>query len=167
MFVRVGRLGAPIGITNLSEVGLFSASALMMDTLGTVPLAAHTVAVQLASITFMVHLGLSNVATIRAGNAYGARDPGRMADGAKVVTAMSLGMAALTIIAFLSFPKALILLFVDAADPALPEIMAIGIGLLAMAALFQLVDGAQVIALGLLRGVQDTEVPMVLAAISY
>lgn len=167
MFARVARLGAPIGITNLSEVGLFSASAFMMGTLGTVPLAAHTVAVQLASITFMVHLGLSNVATIRAGNAYGARDPNRMAVGAKVVTAMSLAMALATIALFLALPGPLILAFVDASDPDLPDIMAIGVGLLAMAALFQLVDGAQVIALGLLRGVQDTGVPMVLAFVSY
>ncbi|MEM8579112.1 MAG: MATE family efflux transporter [Pseudomonadota bacterium] len=167
MFARVARLGAPIGVTNLSEVGLFSASAFMMGALGTVPLAAHTVAVQLASITFMVHLGLSNVATIRAGNAYGARDPARMAAGAKVVTVMSLAMAGATIVLFLAFPEWLTLQFVNRADPSFDEIMAISVGLLAMAALFQLVDGAQVIALGLLRGVQDTEVPMVLAAISY
>ncbi|MEO0937339.1 MAG: MATE family efflux transporter [Pseudomonadota bacterium] len=167
MFARVAKLGAPIGVTNLSEVGLFTASAFMMGALGTVALAAHTVAVQLASITFMVHLGLSNVATIRAGHAFGARDPDRMATGAKVVTAMSLVMAALTIILFLAAPQFLILLFVNPSDPDLPQIMAIGVGLLAMAALFQLVDGAQVIALGLLRGVQDTGVPMVLAAISY
>ncbi|MEL7099636.1 MAG: MATE family efflux transporter, partial [Pseudomonadota bacterium] len=158
---------APIGITNLSEVGLFTASALMMGVLGTVPLAAHNVAVTLASITFMVHLGLSNVATIRAGNAFGARDPDRMAAGAHVVTVMSLVMALVTVLIFLAFPHALIGLFVSRSDPDFPQILSIGVGLLAMAALFQLVDGAQVIALGLLRGVQDTEVPMVLAAISY
>jgi multidrug resistance protein, MATE family len=69
MLVRVFTLGLPIGLTTLSEVGLFAASSLMMGWLGTIPLAAHGIAIQLASLTFMVHLGLSNVATIRAGNA--------------------------------------------------------------------------------------------------
>ncbi len=167
MLSRVFRLGVPIGLTSLSETSLFAASAFMMGWLGTVPLAAHGIAVQLASATFMVHLGLSNAATIRAGNAYGRGDRSHMARGALVVTALSLAMAALTITLFLTFPVPLISLFLEPGDPDRPAILAIGIGLLAMAALFQLVDGAQVIALGLLRGVQDTGVPMIMAAVSY
>jgi putative MATE family efflux protein len=81
MLRDVFRLGWPIGLTSLSEVGLFAASAMMMGWLGKIPLAAHGIAVQLASITFMVHLGLSNVATIRAGNAWGRRDLDHMARG--------------------------------------------------------------------------------------
>ena len=133
----------------------------------TVPLAAHGIAVQLASITFMVHLGLSNVATIRAGNAYGRQDPIQMDRGARVVTAMSLIFAALTIGLFLLLPEEFLSLFMQQDEPRRPEILAIGVGLLAMAALFQLVDGAQVISLGLLRGVQDTRMPMIYAAVSY
>lgn len=167
MLARVFRLGLPIGLTSLSETSLFTASALMMGWLGTIPLAAHGIAVQLASTTFMVHLGLSNVATVRAGNAYGRRDRDHMARGAAVVTGMSLAMAAATITLFLTIPETLLSLFMDADDPDRPEILAIGVGLLAVAALFQLVDGAQVIALGLLRGVQDTAVPMVIAALAY
>ncbi|WP_366523332.1 MATE family efflux transporter [uncultured Roseobacter sp.] len=167
MLTRVFRLGLPIGLTGLSEVGLFAASAMMMGWLGTVPLAAHGIAVQLASITFMVHMGLSNVATIRAGNAFGRHDPAHMEKGAWVVTWMSLGMAALTIVVFVSMPEPLISLFMQDDEPFRVEILLIGTGLLAMAALFQLVDGAQVIALGLLRGVQDTKVPMICAALSY
>jgi MATE family multidrug resistance protein len=167
MFMRVFRLGLPIGLTALSEVGLFAASAMMMGWLGTIALAAHGIAVQLASITFMVHLGLSNVATIRAGNAYGRRDAGHMARGAVIVTALSIGFAAVTIIGFVVWPELLISMFMQKSEPARVGILAVGIGLLAMAALFQLVDGAQAIALGLLRGVQDTRVPMWMAAFSY
>ena len=76
VFGRVFRVGFPIGLTVLSETGLFAATAIMMGWLGTVPLAAHGIALQLASITFMVHLGLGNVATIRAGNAFGRGDRG-------------------------------------------------------------------------------------------
>lgn len=167
MLGRVFRLGVPISLTALSEVGLFAASAMMMGWLGTIPLAAHGIAVQLASITFMVHLGLSNAATIRAGNAWGGRDRPRMARGALVVTVMSVAFAALTIAAFVIWPEPLIDIFMQKDEPARVEILAIGVGLLAMAALFQLVDGLQAIALGVLRGVQDTAIPMWMAAFSY
>ena len=167
MLARVFMLGWPIGLTALSEVGLFAASAVMMGWLGTVPLAAHGIALQLASLTFMVHLGLSNVATIRAGNAYGRHDPFHMERGARVVTAMSLTFAALSIAVYLLFPEQLLSFFMQEDEPRRVQILAIGVGLLAMAALFQLVDGAQIIALGLLRGVQDTRMPMIYAAVSY
>lgn len=167
MMGRVFRLGWPIGLTNLSEVGLFAASAFMMGWLGEVPQAAHGIALQLASITFMVHLGLSNVATIRAGNALGRHDMPHMRRGAHTVTALSVAMALATIVLFVAVPEPLISLFLGRDVAGRDEIMAIGIVLLVMAAIFQLVDGAQVIALGLLRGVQDTTVPMVLAGVSY
>lgn len=167
MLARVFRLGWPIGLTTLSEAGLFTATALMMGWLGTVPLAAHGVAVQLAAMTFMVHMGLSNAATVRAGNALGRGDRTHLARGTIAAHGLSLGMSVLTIAGFLLFPEPLISLYLDDQEPARLEILRIGASLLAMAALFQLVDGAQVIALGVLRGVQDTKVPMFLAAISY
>lgn len=167
MLVRVFTLGLPIGLTTLSEVGLFAASSLMMGWLGTIPLAAHGIAIQLASLTFMVHLGLSNVATIRAGNAYGRRDVQHMARGAVIVTGLSLVFALVTMVGFVGWPEPLISVFMQEDEPARLEILTIGTGLLVMAALFQLVDGAQVVALGLLRGVQDTQVPMIMAGISY
>ncbi len=167
MFARVFNLGWPISLTSLAETGLFVASALMMGWLGTIPLAAHGIAITLASGTFMVHLGISNAATIRAGNAYGRRDVNHMARGGRTAIVLSLVMSALTVLVFLTVPEFLIDGFLDAGEPARDQIMAIGVGLLAMAALFQLVDGAQVIALGLLRGVQDTKVPMIIAAFSY
>ena len=167
MLMRVFRLGVPIGFTGLSETGLFTATAVMMGWLGTVPLAAHGIALQCAGITFRLHLGISNVATIRAGNAFGRGDREHLAKGAYIVFAMSLVAALLTIIGFLLWPEPLVLAFMQPSEPARDQILIIGVGLLAMAALFQLVDGAQVIALGLLRGVQDTKVPMYMAAFSY
>ncbi len=167
MFGRVLRLGVPIGLTTLAEVTLFATSAIMMGWLGQVPLAAHGIALNLASATFMVHLGLSNAATIRAGNALGRRDRAHLKRGAIAVTGMSLVVSVLTIILFLTCAEPLISLFMEADNAQRGEILAIGTGLLAMAALFQLVDGAQVIALGLLRGLQDAQVPMIMAALSY
>ena len=167
MLVRVFRLGLPIGLTILCETGLFAAAALMMGWLGTIPLAAHGIAVQLASITFMVHLGFCNVATIRVGNAFGRRDIPHMARGAHMVMLLSLFFSAITIVAFVVWPEPLISLFMREGETARAEILTIGVGLLAVAALFQLVDGAQAVALGMLRGAQDTKVPMIYAAISY
>ena len=167
MLSRVFRLGLPIGLTNLSESSLFAASALMMGWLGTVQLAAHGIAVSLAGLTFMVHLGLSNAATIRAGNALGRKDRPHLARGTHVVTAMSLAMSMIAIAAFLLIPEPMMSLFLDPGDPQRADILLVGAGLLAVAALFQLVDGIQAIALGVLRGVQDTAAPMIIAALSY
>ena len=167
MFTQVFKLGLPIGLTNLSESSLFAASAIMMGWLGTIPLAAHGVVVSLAGLTFMVHLGLSNAATIRAGNAFGRRDRDHLKRGTQVVTVLSLGMSVVAILVFVIFPEQLIGLFLDPSEPERDAILAVGVGLLVVAALFQMVDGLQAIALGVLRGVQDTAVPMAMAAISY
>ena len=167
MLLRVFRLGWPIGLTTLSEVGLFAATALMMGWLGTVPLAAHGIAMQLTSITFMVHLGLGNVATIRAGNAIGRNDIFHLVRGAKTLIFMSFLTAIVTVVLFVALPELLIGIFMNNGEPARAQIIIIGVNLLMMAALFQLMDGAQVVALGLLRGMQDTKMPMIIAAVSY
>ena len=166
-FGKVFRLGWPIGMTNLAEVGLFAAASIMMGWLGTLPLAAHGIALQIASATFMVHLGLSNVATIRAGRALGRGDLAGLRMGGKVVIAVSMAMVAGTMVLFLSVPQVLMGAFLGPDDPDRAAVIAIGIGLLAAAAVFQMADAGQVMALGLLRGVQDTRVPMVIAALSY
>ena len=166
-FAHVFRLGAPIGVTNLAEVGLFAASSLMMGWLGTLQLAAHGIALQLASLTFMVHLGLSNAATVRAGNAIGRRDALNLARGARVALLMSLVTAFVAVAIFLTFPEQLLTLFLSPTEPDRDAILAIGVNLLFVAALFQVVDGAQILALGLLRGVKDTRAPLIIAAFSY
>jgi MATE family multidrug resistance protein len=163
----VFRLGWPIGVTNLAETGLFAASSVMMGWLGTLPLAAHGIAMQLTSVAFMIHLGLSNAATVRAGQSYGRRDKGALRSGALVAVGLSGGFALLTVVAFIAVPEWLISGFLSPTEPDRAAVIAIGTGLLAAAALFQLADAGQVMALGLLRAVRDTRAPMVIAAISY
>ncbi len=164
---RVFRLGVPIGVTNLAEAGLFTASSLLMGLIGTLELAAHGIALQVISVIFMAHLGLSNAATVRAGRAVGRGDGPGLRRGAAVVAGLSMGFALVAVALCLLLPATLVGLFLDPSDPVRPEVIAIGVVFLAVAALFQLFDAAQVIALGLLRGLQDTGVPMIFAAISY
>jgi MATE family multidrug resistance protein len=163
----VFRLGWPIGLTSLAEGGLFQASALMMGMIGTVELAAHGIAMQCASITFMVHVGLSSAATVRTGLAVGQGDGQGLREGARVAIALSVVFSLVTVALFLAFPAPILSLFLDTTQPGADQIVAFGTVLLAMAALFQVADAMQVMALGLLRGVQDTRVPMALAAVSY
>ncbi|QFG37052.1 MATE family multidrug resistance protein [Paracoccus pantotrophus] len=160
-------LGLPIGLTMVAEGGLFVGSNVMMGWIGTRELAAHGIALQLASLTFMLHLGMSNAATVRIGQAKGRGDGRWMRDAGVTVTAVSVVIAALAMAAFELFPRQLVGLYLDASDPETPAIVGIAAGLLFYAGLFQLTDAMQVIGLGLLRGVQDTRVPMVIAAISY
>ena len=167
MFGTVFRLGWPIGLTTLAEVALFVMSALLMGLIGTVELAAHGIALQLASATFMVHLGLSNAATIRASTAAARGDTGHLARGARAVVVLSLIMVALATLVFLAIPEPLLNAFIDPDDPARARILRVGTVLLALAALFQLGDAMQVIHLGILRGLQDTRMPMVMASVSY
>lgn len=164
---RVFRLGWPIGVTSLLESSLFLASTVMMGWIGTLELAAHGIAMMAASVTFMLHLGLSNAATVRAGQAFGLRDPQALRDGGKVVVALSALIALATVALFLIWPEPIISAFMKPGEPDRAAVLAVGVSLLAAAALFQLVDAAQVLALGLLRGVQDTRVPMLIAAFSY
>lgn len=164
---RVFRLGWPIGLTSLAEGGLFSASAVMMGWIGAIELAAHGVAIQLASLTFMVHIGFSQAATVRAGRALGRRDELSLRRGGITAIGMSALFAILTSVVFLALPETLVSLFIDPNEPERANLLRIGASLIMVAALFQLVDGLQVLALGLLRGVQDTTVPMVMATISY
>ncbi|SIT83055.1 multidrug resistance protein, MATE family [Yoonia rosea] len=164
---RVFMLGWPIGVTSLAEGGLFSASAIMVGWIGPIELAAHGIAIQLASLTFMVHIGFSQAATVRAGRALGRRDEISLRRGGMTAIGMSAIYAIVTSLIFLAMPEALVSLFIDPNEPERANLLRIGASLVMVAALFQLVDGLQVLALGLLRGVQDTTVPMVMAAISY
>ena len=167
IMAKVFRLGLPIGLTSLAEGGLFAASAVMMGWIGELELAAHGIAIQLASVMFMVHIGLSQAATVRAGRALGRNDEAGLRRGGVVAFGLSGAFVVFTVILFLAIPELLISGFIDPDEPQRPALLAIGVSLLAVAALFQAVDALQVMALGLLRGVQDTAVPMVMAVVSY
>lgn len=164
---QVFRLGWPIGLTGLMEGGLFHAAALMMGWIGTIELAAHGIALEVTAMCFMIHVGLSNAATVRTGRFDGAGDAQGLRDGAKVALALSQGLGLGVIACFVLFPAQIIGLFLAADNPQLPQIVAYGTVLLLLAALFQVADAGQVMALGLLRGIRDTRVPMVIAAVCY
>lgn len=163
----VWRLGVPIGLTGVAEGGLFHASALMMGWIGTVELAAHGIALEVAALTFMLHVGLSSAATIRVAQFEGRDDWFGLRRAAVVALALSLVVAVASVALFLTLPRPIVALFLDMAKPESAAILAYGVVLLMVAGLFQLADGMQVMALGLLRGIRDTQVPMVLAAVSY
>lgn len=164
---QVFRLGVPIGLTGLAEGGMFQASALMMGWIGTVELAAHGIALEVAALTFMLHVGLSSAATIRLARFDGQGDRVALRQAAKVAVVISFGVAIASVALLLAIPGPIVALFLDLSKPESAAILAYGTVLLGVAALFQLADGMQVMALGLLRGVQDTRVPLVLAAVSY
>lgn len=166
-FGDVFRLGWPIGLTNLAESGMFSASAILVGLIGTIPLAAHGIALQVASATFVVHLGLSQAATVRAGRAFGRDDLDGLWRGGWAAVFLSGAFVAVTMVIYVTLAEPIIDAFIDPDEPERVAILAIGAALLLVAAIFQLVDAGQVMALGLLRGIQDTQVPMYLAAFSY
>jgi MATE family multidrug resistance protein len=167
VFFDVFRLGWPIGLTLLAESGLFVGTTVMMGWIGTTELAASGIAMQIISVTFMVHIGLSSAATVRAGHAWGRGDRANLRQAAVAALVLSAGMVALTIALLIGFREELVGLFVGPDDPLRPVIVLLGAQLLIVAAVFQLADAAQVMALGLLRGVQDTRIPMIYAVVSY
>ncbi len=164
---EVSAMGWHVGLTTLAEVSMFSATGLLVGLLGTVPLAAHGIVLQLAALSFMVPLGLSNAATVRAGRAHGRRDIDALRGGAAAAFSLGVGWAVIAVVLFVGFPEPLLGFYIDPDEPLRGEILATGRILLFAAALFQLADATQVVAVALLRGVQDTRVPMMLAAASY
>ena len=166
-FAQVFRLGLPIGLTSMAEGGLFHASAVMMGWIGTVELASHGIALEATAIAFMLHLGLSSAVTIRVGRAHGIGDLAAVRRAAIAALTLSLAFALVIITVFLTIPEQIIMLFLDPNKAEAAQIVAIGSVLMMLAALFQLADAMQAMALGLLRGVQDTRGPMWLAAFGY
>jgi MATE family multidrug resistance protein len=164
---QVFRLGWPIGLTGIAEGGLFQASALMMGWVGTVQLAAHGIALEAAAVAFMIHVGLSSAATIRIAGFAERGEARSLRDATLVALGLSFLVAVAVIVVFVTLPEPVIGLFLDETKPESAAILTFGTTLLALAALFQLADAMQVMALGLLRGLHDTRVPMVLAAVSY
>ena len=166
-FKEVFKLGLPVGITMLAESGLFSATAVMMGWLGTNALAAHGIAIQISGITFMIYLGLANAGTVRVGRAVGREDNSGLKLASISVIILTIGAVLIVAFTFLSVPKPLLMLFLSPSHVDTPSIILIGVPLLAIAAIFQIADGLQVVVLGLLRGLKDTAIPMVITTICY
>ena len=160
-------IGLPISGALMLEWGLFSSAALLMGWIGTTALAAHHIALQVATILFMVPFGISLAATVRVGHAVGRRDPvatrragfGAIALGAAFMVVMTVVVAALR--------DAIPLLFLGSHAPGDAAVARLAATLLLIGASFFVTDGVQTIAAGALRGLNDTRVPMLFAAISF
>ena len=161
------RVGIPIAVTMVFEVAIFGAAAFLMGLIGVNELAAHAIALQAAALAFMVPLGIGQAATIRVGMALGAGDVHWVQRAGRVAMALGVGFMAFTALLFWIMPYAVIRLWLDPSDPTNAAVIPLAVSFLTMAALFQLFDGAQVVGAGLLRGLQDTRVPMIYAGIGY
>jgi MATE family multidrug resistance protein len=166
-FRELWRLGLPIAAMVAFEVTIFNAAAFLMGLIDAPSLAAHAIAMQIASITFMVPLGLGQAVTVRVGRAYGAGDVEGVSRAGWTAYLFSFGFMSLMALTMLAFPRQLIGIFLDLEDPANLVVVSLGVSFLAYAALFQIVDGAQAVASGMLRGLHDTAVPMIFAGIGY
>lgn len=163
---RMIGLGVPIGLAFAFEGAVFGAAAYLMGLIDSDSLAAHAVALQIAALTFMVPWGLSQAATVRVGRALGRGDPESIARSGWTAWGLGVGfMAAMATIMWL-FPRELVGLFLDD-NPENSRVIGLAVTFLAMAALFQIFDGAQVVGAGMLRGLHDTRVPMLFALLGY
>lgn len=162
VLARLLSTGLPIGFTVLMEGGLFIATALLIGRLGTVPAAAHQIAINVASLCFMVPLGVAEATTVRVGHALGRADLAGVRRAAWAGYAIVLATQTFSAAALLIGNHAVVALYThDAAVGALAA------SLLLYAAAFQFPDGIQVLSAGALRGLRDTRVPMLLAAFAY
>jgi MATE family multidrug resistance protein len=160
-------VGLPIAGVMLLEIGVFTAAAFAMGWFGTVAVAAHAIAIQTASATFMVPMGIGQAATARVGLAIGAGDPRGAQRAGWVAVALGAGFMATMALVLVLASAAIARLFLDAGDPQSAEVAALGATLLVIAGAFQMGDGIQVVAAGALRGLKDTRVPMLFAALGY
>lgn len=160
--LRIFRLGLPIAGQLVLEVSAFAIGAIMMGWLGSVPLAAHQVAMGMASFTFMLANGIAQASTIRVSFQLGQKDYDSMEKVS--FSAIHIVVVYMGICGILFFTLRNILPMIFTTDPVVIKQAA---SLLMMAALFQLFDGLQVVSLGILRGFKDVNAPMMIAGISY
>jgi MATE family multidrug resistance protein len=160
------RLGWPIGVTMALEMGVFALAAYFMGWIGAPAVAAHAVALQLAALTFMIPLGLGQAATVRVGLAVGRRNKAGIARAGWTAWLGGVVFMGSMALVMWSFPRQLIALFL-ADVPANATVIALAVSFLRVAAAFQLVDGAQVIGAGMLRGLHDTRWPLMFALVGY
>lgn len=156
------RIGVPGGLQFLFEVGAFSMAAIMMGWIGAQALAAHQIAINLASITYMTVSGLGAAAAIRVGNQLGRRDYRTMKEAGMTLVAMGVVLMIFFAAIFVIGRDYLPFLYNDDL-----EVVAIASSLLVYAALFQISDGIQVISLGALRGMKDVKIPTLITFIAY
>ena len=162
----LAKLGWPIGVTLGLEMGVFALAAYFMGWIGAPAVAAHAVALQCAAVTFMVPLGLGQAATVRVGLALGRRNAAELARAGW--TAWVMGVAFMSVMALVmwTIPHRLVILFLTD-TPQNSAVIRLAVSFLRVASAFQLVDGAQVIGAGMLRGLHDTRWPLIFALVGY
>lgn len=166
-FVEIWRLGAPMGASMLFEAMLFNTATLMMGWFGAASLAAHQVAMNVGSLTFMIPLGLSMAATVRVGLAAGARDAAGVRRAGYTAIAFGSGFMLVCTVVITLIPATLVSIYIPMGDPKNAEVIALAIQFLYVAAVFQLFDALQVTAQLSLRGLKDANAPMWIAGLSY
>ena len=166
-FREVLHLGLPISVTVLAEVSLFTGASLLMGRIGTIELAAHGIALQLASIAFMIPLGLSQAATVRVGVAHGRGNYAELVRASITVMSIAAALSLTGGVLFMAVPNLFASAFLNEQTPDAAAVLAYAGPLVGIAGIFQLVDGVQAIASGLLRGLKDARVPMIMALIAY
>lgn len=166
-FFQIVRIGVPIGLTLVSEVGLFGVAVIFMGWLGTNQVAAHAVAVQLSGLSFMLPLGLSQATTVRVGLAAGAGDRAGVGRAGWVSFWLSLVTMGVVAFVFLVTPEPLVGAFLDPSVAANQVPFRLAVAYLTVAAFFQLFDGTQVVMNAALRGLNDTRFAMGTALVGY
>ena len=158
----LAHVGLPMAITLLAEAGLFVATALIISSLGEDVIASHQVAINIASLFFMIPLGLAMAITVRVGNAVGRGD----ASGVRYAGFCGIGLTLVTQTLsaglMLCFPYLIASFYTHD-----PKVIALAVQLIMLAGLFQFSDGIQVASNGALRGLKDTRVPMVITLFAY
>lgn len=159
---EVLRVGIPIGISSAMEVTMFAVVSLLMGTLSTNAVAGHQIAINFSAMTFMVPLGLSTAITTRVGNAAGAGSRSEVRKRGFLGVAMCVVFMACTAVIMYLFPEFITGIYTDD-----KPVQSVAVGLLYMAAIFQISDGLQVSGFGALRGLKDTRIPMYVNLFSY
>ncbi|KGB54524.1 MATE efflux family protein [Sphingopyxis sp. LC81] len=166
-FFEMLRIGTPISLTILAEAGLFTGAAFLMGRIGETELAGHTIALQVAALAFQIPFGVAQAATIRVGLAYGARDHSGIAHAGQASLVLGIGFMGLTALIMWLFPSLVLSIYVDVDAARNAALVGFAMQFLVVAAAFQLFDGAQAVAAGVLRGLQDTRTPMIIAICGY
>jgi MATE family multidrug resistance protein len=160
-------IGWPVAITYGVESTLFLATGLMVGLLGESQLAAHQIALNVASVAFMVPLAIGQAANVRVGYWSGAGQPLAARHAGFVALALGVGFMTLSGIVLIAAPHWIVGLYLHLDDPANAATVTLASSLLGVAAIFQIVDGMQTVGSGCLRGLKDTRVPMIAATFGY
>ena len=166
-FREIWRIGLPIALSLGFEVTIFNAAAFLMGLISADALAAHAIAMQVASLVFMVPLGLGMAATVRVGLAYGAGDLAGIGRAGWTAFALAVGYACCTMLALIISGRPIVAAFLDVEAPGAQAAASLAVSFLVFAGLFQFFNFGQAAANGMLRGLGDTRVPMIYAAIGY